>query len=111
MPRTTSAGKPDANKSVVVDALRACGCSVRDLGGGGGTPDLVVGFDGANFLLEIKHGRNGLNLAQRRFHSEWRGQVSIVRTTADALAVVGIEFQGIRQPENGRGLAATPDPF
>ena len=31
------------NKAVVVAALRACGATVRDFGGGSGTPDLVVG--------------------------------------------------------------------
>ena len=32
----------DMNKAVVVAALRACGATVRDLGGGSGTPDLVL---------------------------------------------------------------------
>ena len=49
MPRTTSAGRPDANKAVVVAG-------------------------GSNFLLEM---RNGLNDAQQKFHAEWRGQSTI----------------------------------
>ena len=49
MPRTTSAAKPDANKSVVVAG-------------------------GSNFLLEM---RDGLNDAQQKFHAEWRGQSTI----------------------------------
>ena len=77
MPRTSRASRPDGNKAVVVAALRACGASVQDLAGGGGVPDLVVGYAGRNFLLEIKDGRNGLNGAQQKFHAEWRGQVAI----------------------------------
>ena len=61
MARTTHASRPDANKSVIVDALRAVGATVTNLAGGQGVPDLLVGLEGRNVLIEIKSGHAHLN--------------------------------------------------
>ena len=86
MARTTHASRPDANKSVIVDALRAVGATVTNLAGGQGVPDLLVGLEGRNVLIEIKSGRAHLSPAQEQWHSAWRGQVAVCRTVATALA-------------------------
>lgn len=47
----------DNNQQVIVAALRQHGCTVQHLHViGKGCPDLLIGVNGANFLLEIKDG-------------------------------------------------------
>ena len=50
-------GRVDANHAEIVRALRQVGASVQSLADiGKGCPDLLVGFRGDTFLLEIKDG-------------------------------------------------------
>ena len=82
----------DSNQADIVAALRATGASVAVLANvGGGVPDLLVGWRGANLLLEIKNldGRgNRLTPAEREFMDTWRGQVAIVEDVTGALALL-----------------------
>lgn len=93
---TRRAAKVDANQSEIVKALRGIGATVQILSDvGGGCPDLLVGRQGKNYLLEIKDGAKvksarKLTPHQVDWHGEWRGQVSIVESVDDALAVVGV---------------------
>jgi len=83
----------DANQPEIVAALRSAGCTVRSLAGVGmGCPDLLVGRNGQNYLLEVKsgRGRGKLTPLEDAFHSHWRGQVAIVRSAEEALKVVGL---------------------
>lgn len=62
---------------------------------GRGVPDLLVGFRGANLLLEIKDGakqpsKRQLTPDEAAWHAKWRGQVCVVETLAEALAAVGL---------------------
>ena len=74
------AKRTDDNHESVVRALRlilAKDGSVHDLSGAGrGTPDIMVGYQGRNFLFEIKDGtkspsRRKLTPAQQRFYRGW----------------------------------------
>jgi hypothetical protein len=48
----------DENQQTVVKALRALGISVQVLSMvGNGFPDLLVGYQGRNYLVELKDGR------------------------------------------------------
>jgi hypothetical protein len=63
---------------------------------GGGAPDLLVGFRGQNFTLEVKDGTKApsdrkLTLAEVEWVSTWRGQVAVVCSIDDALAVLGVQ--------------------
>jgi len=80
----------DSNQRTIVAALRAVGATVESLGGKG-VPDLLVGFLGRNYLLEVKARKKRLNVHQEKWHVGWGGQVAIVRTIADALEAIGIE--------------------
>ena len=88
-------GKKDDNQDRIVSALRQTHCSVTTLASvGGGCPDLLVGRNGQNFLLEIKDGdkppsKRKLTPDQVTWHSEWRGQVAVVKNEGEALKVVG----------------------
>lgn len=86
-----TAKRTDANQADIAADLRRCGCSVQDLHiVGKGCPDLAVGVRGLTFLLEVKVGKGTLTDDEKDWHAEWRGQVAIVHSTEEALAVVGL---------------------
>ena len=97
MPRY--AKRVDENHREVVEGLRASlpEATVYDASGAGrGFPDLVVGFKGRNYLFEVKNGnqvpsRRRLTAAQGGMHGNWQGQVAIVHSAADILAVMARE--------------------
>lgn len=89
------ARRVDDNHQAIVDALRKVGCSVQSLASAGdGVPDLLVGYRGRDWKLEIKDGRKvpsaqKLTPDQEHWHRVWRGTpVHVVRTVDEALAVV-----------------------
>ena len=88
-------------------ALRAAGASVEILAQcGKGVPDLLVGITQAfgiarqsverkNLLLEVKDPSKPkadqcLTPDQVEWHRNWKGQVAIVYSVADALRVIGV---------------------
>ena len=93
---TRYAKRTDDNHAAVVAELRDAlpEATVFDLSGAGkGVPDLLVGWNGRNYLLEIKDGnkppsRRDLTDAQKIFHGTWQGQVAIVTTAANAVAAI-----------------------
>ena len=87
----------DANHAEIVAALKAAGCSVVDLAAvGGGVCDLLVGYEGANYLLEVKNlarkggaeNAAGTFAKQAKFRREWRGQATVVNDAAGAVRYV-----------------------
>jgi hypothetical protein len=84
--------KTDANQASIVNALRAVGASVVDLSAvGRGVPDLLVGFRGQTYLLEVKNklGRNRLTADQDVFLAWWHGVPPIiVYNELDALTAI-----------------------
>ena len=84
------AARTDTNQAELVEVMRQMGASVQDLSMvGSGCPDLVVGFRGRNYMVEIKTEKGKLRTAQHRWHGEWRGHVSVIRTVDDAVALLG----------------------
>ena len=88
------AAKVDDNQADIVAALRAIGCSVAPThAAGGGFPDLVVGDRNRNYLIEVKDGakspsRRKLTDDQIEFHTNWRDQIVIVETVAQAITFI-----------------------
>jgi hypothetical protein len=73
-----------------VAALRKAGATVQHLHEVGfGCPDILVGFRGVSYVLEIKAKRGKLNEREKIWHQWWRGQVAVVRTIDEALKVIG----------------------
>lgn len=90
--RTT---KRDGNHGEIVDALRKAGASVLDLAAvGGGAPDLLVGYRGVNYLIEIKDpSQKGAGLQQNQIDwiDAWRGaKPAVAWDVREALAIVGV---------------------
>jgi hypothetical protein len=85
--------KTDANQASIIAVLREVGATVVDLSAvGKGVPDLLVGFRGATYLLEVKNvkGKNKTTPDQDVFYAWWRGgPVHIVRTADEALSAIG----------------------
>ena len=94
------AAKVDDNQAEIVKALRKIGCSVQVLSSvGEGCPDLLVGYRGVNYLLEVKDGskppsHRKLTPDQISWHGRWRGKVSVVGSVDEAIMAVWV-FNGI----------------
>jgi len=90
--------KTDANQASIMAALRQVGATVVDLSAvGRGVPDLLVGFRGQTYLLEVKNkaGRNRLTADQDVFLAWWHGVPPvIVYNENDAL----IAIDAVREP-------------
>lgn len=89
------AARVDANQGEIVKALRKSGAAVQSLSSTGkGCPDLLVGFRGINYLIEVKDG--GKPKSARRltpdqvvWHSSWLGSVFIAEDVDQALKIIG----------------------
>ena len=80
------ASNTDQNQKEIVDFLRWQGWSVKVTSTiGQGFPDLVVGKDGYNYLVEIKSKTGKLTPDQAKFFSEWRGATTVLRSIDDAV--------------------------
>lgn len=85
------AARTDSNQAEIVQALRKADCTVQHLHTlGQGTPDLLVGYAGSNYLLEIKDGskppsKRKLTPDEEQWHRQWGGQVAIVLSAGEAL--------------------------
>jgi hypothetical protein len=89
------AAKVDANQADIVAALRMAGATVQPLHAvGKGCPDLLVGYQRANYLLEVKDGSKvpsaqKLTEDQVEWHELWRGQAAVVNDVKSALTAIG----------------------
>lgn len=83
------AARTDANHTAVMTALGGIGCAVQSLAAvGSGVPDLLVGYRGRTFLLEVKDGskapsRRKLTADQLKFQAWWRGSPVVVVNSPD----------------------------
>ena len=88
-------GRVDANQKEVVEWLRKAGATVQSLANiGNGCPDLLVGYHGKNYLMEIKDGdkvpsARKLTKDEITWHKEWQGEVHIVERPEAALLLIG----------------------
>lgn len=82
--------KTDHNQNEIVQALRQIGATVVLLHKvGSGVPDLLVGFRGVTYLLEVKQLKGKPNPLQERWYREWNGRAPvIVKTVDDAINAV-----------------------
>lgn len=84
----------DDNQVEIVKTFRSIGFSVLILSDvGNGCPDIMVGFRGVNYLVEIKDGKKSpskqrLTPHEEEFHQSWRGQVVIIRSIDEVLSFV-----------------------
>lgn len=83
------AARIDANQTAVVSALRAAGAYVWIIG----LPvDLLVGYKGHSFLVEVKNGpRKRLTALQEDFFNNWSGStLARIDGPEAALRMIGV---------------------
>lgn len=88
--------RKDANQDEIVKFARSIGAKVaitHQLGGG--FPDIVVGYHEFNYMIEIKDGsqppsKRKLTDDEEQFHSEWKGQIDIVKNTDELQCLLGL---------------------
>lgn len=83
------AARIDANQTAVVSALRAAGAYVWIIG----LPvDLLVGYKGHTFLVEVKDGpRKRLTALQQNFFDNWSGStLARIDGPEAALRMIGV---------------------
>lgn len=81
----------DANQPEIVAALRAAGATVQHLHEvGRGCPDILVGFQGKNYLFEIKNPDRlwGFTPRETAWIVDWRGQVNTIELAEHALEIM-----------------------
>lgn len=90
-------GRVDNIQRAVVLELRRHGASVLVLSSlGSGAPDIVAGYNGSNYLLELKSSPSSkLTADEQAFFGAWRGSAQVVYSVEDALRAVGVEPDGI----------------
>ncbi len=88
--------KSDGPTKKIVAALREVGASVeyfkaRTGRGNEGRPDLLIGWLGRNYLLEVKKPGEELRESQVLFHANWQGRkIEVVTSETEALIAIGL---------------------
>lgn len=88
MPIPRFAARRDANEQDIIEALVAAGASVQPLSIKG-VCDLLVGFQGVNYLIEVKADKGKLTDEQISFFETWDGHCDVARTPEEALRIIG----------------------
>lgn len=84
----------DSNQKDIVSQLRKIGCSVLHTHQiGKGAPDIIVGYDLRNYLVEIKDGNRPLSQQQLtkdelKFQSEWKGTYVVINNFDDLKGII-----------------------
>lgn len=83
-------GKSDANHRPIVEALKKLGASVLQIQGvGQGAPDILVGWQGRDILMEIKTEKGRVQGNQKLWHRGWSGTPPVVvRSVSEACNVL-----------------------
>ena len=84
--RPSRKNRRDNNEPEIVEALKEHDCSVERMDK---PADLLVGYKGENYIIEVKSEDGKLTPSQKSFKKRHKGQYSVVRSVDDALAVVG----------------------
>jgi hypothetical protein len=81
------AKKRDSNEASIVNILRTFGATVIR----SDAVDLIVGFRGKNYLLEVKTKTGVLKPSQIHLRDFWAGKYDIVRNEHEALRAIGVD--------------------
>lgn len=91
-------GRTDDNQQLIVKQLRQLGCSVAITSMmGKGFPDLVLGYQNKNFLVELKDGakpksQKGLTMDEAKFFTAWKGQCDKCESLEEVCRIIGIKL-------------------
>lgn len=86
--------RTDSNQKEIVKQLRQIGCSVQVLSTiGSGCPDILCGFNGRNYLFEIKDeskpkSQKLLTEDEKKWHIAWSGQIDTIENFEQILKII-----------------------
>ena len=81
--------KTDANQKQIISDLKKIGVSVLNLSKvGNGCPDLLIGWQGKNILIEIKTAKGNLNDSQIEFFKEWKGSKFVCKSINEIIEII-----------------------
>lgn len=87
------AARVDRNQKDIIDALEKVGATVETIRSvHGGCPDLLVGFQGRNYLIEVKVPIEGrLSEIQMVWRDNWAGgKPFVIKTVDDVIMWAGL---------------------
>jgi hypothetical protein len=102
--------KVDSNQPEIIKALRNLGYSVQPIHTiGKGTPDLLAGKYGHNFIFECKDGslppsKRRLTPDEETWYRNWNGSVHIIENVED---VIEFDRKRSQRHSQSQGAAAT----
>jgi len=83
------ARRVDANQAQIVQQLRDFGATVLDLHAvGKGCVDILCGYKGKSYPMEIKTLHGKLTDPEKKFYDEWRGNYYIVHDIVEAIQIL-----------------------
>jgi Holliday junction resolvase len=88
----------DSNQKKIVSELRELGCSILHTHQlGKGAPDIIVGYNGNNYLIEIKDGNKTLSQQkltkdELHFQSNWKGAYFVCNSTKQIKEILDCEL-------------------
>lgn len=86
------AAKRDANEAGIIEVLRSLDYSVQQLDDPG-VPDLLVGKDQVNYLIEIKTENGKLTASQIEWINNWNGSVAVCNSIEQVMIVLGYPLE------------------
>lgn len=98
--------RTDSNQSEIIKLFKAAGYSVQSLAQlGNGVPDLLLGRNGVNHLVEIKDGdrppsERRLTADQKRWIQRWKGRVYVITSKEDAIRMMEM-LEVLQKPLSG----------
>lgn len=87
--------RTDSNHAEIIKALRKIPnlsvFSTHEVGKG--FPDIVIGYKGINYLIEIKDGKKPpsarkLTPDEVKFHQDWNGQIDTIKNFEELLQII-----------------------
>ena len=83
--------KTDNNQKGIVDKLRKFeGVTVRSVSDIKKFCDIIVGYEGKNYLFELKtDNKKKLTEGEKEFQENWKGQINTVISIVEILQIIG----------------------
>lgn len=84
----------DANQKEIVAKLRKFGCSILHTHQlGKGAPDIIIGYNNLNYLIEIKDGsktksQQKLTPDELEFQSNWKGAYFVCNSYEQIISII-----------------------
>jgi len=85
------AARVDANQNEIVSDLRRLMISVLIISQLKNCADIIVGYRGKNYIIELKVPGGKTTPGQDQFKDKWKGQCAVCTSLVDVLRVIGFE--------------------